>query len=784
MTSATQTKENLFKTLINNMDNSSFSKHNDFLNYHKQQKVLNDQIIFRKKMDKNFCQLMLNDIDKDLEELNFQKKFAEKRNDTILSDIQKQNFKSFDISNKTNDSKNKLNEGKKKFQEYLNQQYAIIKNDFILQFYNKQNDLIVQHAIMKNKLRENEKQLKLEDEYLNNINALNEELLKKIRELKNQNDMINQERDKKNIEILLLQKRYNEDMIKALNEPIKPLEKEPVLRATRKIPFQDSNMLKTTKNFTKFKEYYLVLNMNHKHGILDDIRQKKIDIINKKLKEETDKEIKNFSKTARYSHSNIKAMINNFLSNSLKIDDFNKSSKDDYNINSDIGDENISNKKNSKFKNNSYKTEKKRSKSISTISNRSSLNQKKNNDEKSDIKIIEKKSDIIISNEVSNNASNININQMNDNKSYTSNKASAGLLSSNKINAFNNFKLNDNNKNNENKEIKLNDKIVLNSNKKITKIVKENDVKQNNKLKESQKSKKFINDDNKKEKEEEEQNKKNIKEQNKVNNEEDKKENEKEDIKENFEEDKKENNKKEDQKEEDKLSPLQQIILEKPPLNDERVLPEYKLKILEKIINNIEIYAKKQKPGKLIYAKKHSNTKNNKQLIKNKFYELLNSLEYDTKENSDKLFNKLDIDMAMQFLFELLNTNHNNNLDFNNLETNKNYNETDFENDLDNYYLDIYLKILEHFKKMIKEKRISLQIAVNYLSKALLNLDEYDILLQEKLNLVLEKKLSKKSTTTNNNLFNTNTFSGGFNLQSTGSMGFQQFNTQNNFSNK
>ena len=54
MTSATQTKENLFKTLINNMDNSTFSKHNDFLNYHKQQKVLNDQIIFRKKWIKIF----------------------------------------------------------------------------------------------------------------------------------------------------------------------------------------------------------------------------------------------------------------------------------------------------------------------------------------------------------------------------------------------------------------------------------------------------------------------------------------------------------------------------------------------------------------------------------------------------------------------------------------------------------------------------------------------------------------------------------------------------------
>ena len=86
MTSATQTKENLFKTLINNMNNSTFSKHNDFLNYHKQQKVLNEQINFRKKVEKNFCQLMLNDINKDLEELNFQKKFAEKRNDTILSD--------------------------------------------------------------------------------------------------------------------------------------------------------------------------------------------------------------------------------------------------------------------------------------------------------------------------------------------------------------------------------------------------------------------------------------------------------------------------------------------------------------------------------------------------------------------------------------------------------------------------------------------------------------------------------------------------------------------------
>ena len=773
MTSATQTKENLFKTLINNMDNSTFSKHNDFLNYHKQQKVLNEQIIFRKKMEKNFCQLMLNDINKDLEELNFQKKFAEKRNDTILSDIQKQNFKSFDISNKTNDSKNKLNEGKNKFQDYLNQQYAIIKNDFILQFYNKQNDLIVQHAIMKNQLRENEKQLKLEDEYLNNINALNEELLKKIKELKNQNDIINQERDKKNTEILLLQKRYNEDMIKALNEPIKPLEKEPVLRAKKKIIPNDT-MFKTTKNFNKFKEYYLELNMNHKRGILDDIRQKKIDLINKKIKEETDKEIKNFAKTARYSPVNIKAMINNFLSNSLKIDDFNRSSKDDYNINSNIGDENISNKKNSKFKSNFNRTEKKRSKSISTISNHSSLNQKKINDDKSDIKMIDKKSNII-SNEVS---SNINNNHIND-KSYISNKATIGLVSNV------NIKLNENNKNNENnenKEIKLNSNMPIYSNKKLEIIENEKDAKKNNRLKDSHKSNNIIKDENtnvfKLEEEfnnNDEEKKENDNEQNIEKNEEDKKENdEEEDIKENNEENKKENEE----------TSLKQIIREKPPLNDERVLPEYKLKILEKIINNIEIYAKKQKPGKQIYAKKHSNTKNNKDLIKNKFYDLLNSLEYDSKENSDKLFNNLDIDMAMQFLFELLNTNHANNLDFNNLQTNQNYNENDFENELDNYYLDIYLKILEHFKKMIKEKRISLQIAVNFLSKALLNIDNYDNLMQGKLNLILEKKLSKKSSTTNNNLFNTNTLSGGFNLQSTGSMGFQQFNTQRNFSNK
>ena len=771
MTSATQTKENFFKTLINNMDNSTFSKHNDFLNYHKQQKVLNEQINFRKKVEKNFCQLMLNDINKDLEELNFQKKFAEKRNDTILSDIQKQNFKSYDISTKTNDSKNKLKEGKNKFQDYLNQQYAIIKNDFILQFYNKQNDLIVQHAIMKNQLRENEKQLKLEDEYLNNINALNEELLNKIKELKNQNDIINQERDKKNMEILLLQKRYNEDMIKALNEPIKPLEKEPVLRAKKKIIPNDT-MFKTTKNFNKFKEYYLVLNMNHKRGILDDIRQKKIDLINKKIKEETDKEIKNFAKTARYSPVNIKAMINNFLSNSLKIDDFNRSSKDDYNINSNIGDENISNKKNSKFKSNFNRTEKKRSKSISTISNHSSLNQKKINDEKSDIKMIEKKSNII-SNEVSlnNNASNIN-NNHND-KSYISNKATIGLTSNV------NIKLNENNKNNENKEIKLNPNMPILSNKKLHKVENEKDAKKNNILKDSQKSNnenininlfKLEEEYNK----DEEEIKENNNEQNIEKNEEDKKENdEEEDIKENNEENK-----------ENEETPLKQIIREKPPLNDERVLPEYKLKILEKIINNIEIYAKKQKPGKQIYAKKHSNTKNNKDLIKNKFYDLLNSLEFDSKENSDKLFNNLDIDMAMQFLFELLNTNHANNLDFNNLQTNPNYNENDFENELDNYYLDIYLKILEHFKKMIKEKRISLQIAVNFLSKALLNIDNYDTLMQEKLNLILEKKLSKKSSTTTNNLFNTNTLSGGFNLQSTGSMGFQQFNTQNNFSSK
>ena len=211
------------------------------------------------------------------------------------------------------------------------------------------------------------------------------------------------------------------------------------------------------------------------------------------------------------------------------------------------------------------------------------------------------------------------------------------------------------------------------------------------------------------------------------------------------------------------LTPYEKLIKNKPPLDDKEVLPEYKLQLIKRLIVKIEKYSKTQKPGKQIYQLKHSKTKNNKELLKEKFYDLIVIIHKGDEKQIEDAFNFLDINMALQFIFEILYTNINHNINADNLSNKTPYDENDFDKDIDKDYRVIIKLIIEHFKTMITTKKVSLQIACNLLAKSILNFD-HDEALTAKLLLVLEKKLAQRSKVPMGNKMFSHTFTSGFNV--------------------
>ena len=160
-----------------------------------------------------------------------------------------------------------------------------------------------------------------------------------------------------------------------------------------------------------------------------------------------------------------------------------------------------------------------------------------------------------------------------------------------------------------------------------------------------------------------------------------------------------------------------------------------------------------------IYVIKYVNTTNKKDLLRNKFYELLDVIK-NHPEKEKEIFSKLDIDTSLYLIFEILHSNPNPNLNADDIKNNPSYSEKDFENDLDQRYKPIIDLVIEHLKKMLNEKRIQLSVACNFINKGLLNFD-FEEVIESRLLIVLEKKLKKKKNQPN---LMSNTFSGGFNL--------------------
>ena len=662
--------------LLLSLPDDKFKNKAELIALHRESSILTSQIKFRKDIDMQYSKLKLKEVNNDINELQFQSKFANKRNDALLASIQNDQFKGFSIASNSNDSRTKLLELKSKYEDYYKYQAVQIKKEFNYQLIAKQNELLAAKAVYENQVKQNENIMKMENDYYERINQMNLKIIEKVKELQEKNEKIAKEREKKALMYQEMQRKLNEKIFSTQleyhpDEVIEEEKKEEESQKEEKDLKQSTTSLNKSKKYKTVIEKTYVLNMNHRRGKLDDIRQSQLNSIIKKKKE----------------------MLSSSSITEKRYDEDEKKNTVDKNFERGVtfgkGEEEIDTtmKKNNSNEDNKEKPITNNS-SVNVVESKISKVSKKEEDE---FDISSPKEDSPVDNSIK--------------KQSTIKEEEVKIP-----------------------EIKKEESIIpMNSVVEEKKEEKPKDIEDNKKSllfsrKESNAS---------------------MPQSQAINN------------------DKPEEPPKED---EDKdLSPYEKLIKNKPPLDDKTVLTEYKLQLLKRLIIKIEKYSKTQKPGKQIYQLKHSKTKNNKELLKEKFYELIVIIHNGDEKQIEDAFNFLDINMALQFIFEILYTNINHNINEDNLSNKTPYDEKDFDKDIDKDYRVIIKIIIEHFKTMITTKKVSLQIACNLLAKSILNFD-HDEALTAKLLLVLEKKLAQRSKVPMGNKIFSHTFTSGFNV--------------------
>ena len=659
-----------------------FQNKSELLSLHKESSILQSQLKFRKDLDIQYAKLKLKSLQDENSELNFQKKFANKRNDNLLASIQDDQFKQFSISSNSEDSKKKILEFRQKFSDYYQYQTVQIRKEFNYQLIAKQNELLAAKAVYENQVRQNEKILKMENDYYERICEMNMKITEKIKMLQLKNEQIAQERAKRAKEYQEMQRKLNENMYNAPSLEIissKVEQNEPV----KEIEIKDSvNPLTKSKKYRTIIEKEYKLNMNHKPGKLDAIRQQQLDDLIKIRKSSLGKSQKqSIISNERYNEANAQEeQINKSFKKGVTFGDNNKEEEITNKQNEDKKEEEINQKKDSNIFT-----------KIDSNIVESNIGESKVISEKDDIK----------------QSMKMSLKQSNTDDEFQVSERDKEKVPQNKEEEDKKEQIPPENKTNEQKP----DIPVM-------KRESKNSIKLPPSLKDS--------------------------------------------LIVPIEEEKHSQN--EEVIDSDSLTPYQKLLRSKPPLNSPLVLVEYKLQVLKKLIPKIEKHAASLKPGKFLYQIKHSKTKNNKEILKEKFYELLTFIR-DQNDKVDEKFSSLDIEMSLQFIFELLFTNPKHNINEENLVNKQNYEEADFDKDFDKEYKVMFKLILEHFRKMITSKKVSIQVACNFLSKAILNFEHNEIM-QSKLLLILEKKLAQRSRV---NIQGTktfsNTFTSGFNVK-------------------
>ena len=172
--------------LVSILKNSGpdFKHRDELIQLHSKAIKLESSINLRKQIEYEYNKLKLEEVKERIDEIQFQKKFFNKRNNDILNDIQKRNLKNLEISSTKQDLYQNIQKQKEKYGDYISSLIPKIQIELNVQLHRDSNKLVIQKMEEMKKLQMNKNKI----DYYDKIEEENEKLVKEIEIIKKKNE--------------------------------------------------------------------------------------------------------------------------------------------------------------------------------------------------------------------------------------------------------------------------------------------------------------------------------------------------------------------------------------------------------------------------------------------------------------------------------------------------------------------------------------------------------------------------------------------------------------------
>lgn len=273
----------LFFNIIKNAS-PDFKSKEELFYLHKRILQLESSLKMRRNIEYEYNKLKIDELNEKIDDNKFQKKYILKRNKNILEDIEKHNQKAFELSSRTTQTFEDLVKNKERYEKYLESLRPKIFSEFNKELFSQNNVFVKIKYNEEEKLKKNENK----NDYYDELTRINENLVKEIKALKKRNEsisLLNKEKEKifkekeEELKNKILINYENEQIESKLNE--NNMKKDRINNNEEKIILRNQKICGYHQTIKQ-----LELNRNHKFGKLDEIKQKEIDIINAKIKQE------------------------------------------------------------------------------------------------------------------------------------------------------------------------------------------------------------------------------------------------------------------------------------------------------------------------------------------------------------------------------------------------------------------------------------------------------------------------------------------------------------------
>ena len=187
-----QNNNYLFFNLIKN-SGTDFKAAEELLNLHKKSSQLELNLKLIKNIEYEYNKLKIKDLNERIEEIKFQKKYINKRNADILKEMESNDFNSMKFSSNSYMNLSNIKSKKKQYQNYLDVNKSKIKTEFNINIFQNNN---IFNEERKNELDKCEKNFN-KNNFYEELLKINEKMTKEIIHLKNKNNILIKEIQKK-----------------------------------------------------------------------------------------------------------------------------------------------------------------------------------------------------------------------------------------------------------------------------------------------------------------------------------------------------------------------------------------------------------------------------------------------------------------------------------------------------------------------------------------------------------------------------------------------------------